>query len=94
MEEALAIFPSFHPDIVLSDIGMPIHDGYELIRRLRQLPGGSRVPAAALTALARSEDRMRALQAGYQTHMSKPVTPAEVVAVVRSLASLQAQRAN
>ena len=90
MDEALAAFADFGPDIVLSDIGMPLHDGYELIRRLRQLPGGATVPAAALTALARSEDRMRALHAGYQTHLSKPIAPAEVVAVVRSLVSLRA----
>jgi CheY-like chemotaxis protein len=94
MDDALAIFSTFHPDIVLSDIGMPGHDGYELIRRLRQLPGGAGVPAAALTALAHSEDRMRALHAGYQTHLAKPIAPAEVVAVVRSLANLHPPRAN
>lgn len=86
--EALKIFPTFNPDIVLSDIGMPERDGYDLIRCLRNLPGGKTVPAAALTALARSEDRMRALQAGFQTHIAKPVAPAELVAVVKSLVSL------
>jgi len=89
MDEALTIFPTFQPDIVLSDIGMPVHDGYEFIRRLRRLPGGAGIPAAALTALARPEDRMRVLEAGYQTHLAKPIAPAEVVAVVRSLASLR-----
>ena len=94
MVDALAIFSSFHPDIVLSDIGMPFHDGYEFIRKLRQLPGGAGIPAAALTALARPEDRMRALHAGFQMHLSKPIAPAEVVAVVRNLANLRMVHAN
>ncbi len=88
-EEAWKIFPMFRPDVVLSDIGMPGHDGYEFIRRIRQFPGGSSVPAAALTALARSDDRMRALHAGFQTHVAKPIAPNELVAVVRSLAALR-----
>ena len=88
-EAALEAFPNFRPHIVLSDIGMPGLDGYELIRRLRQLPGGATVPAAALTALARSEDRTRALEAGFQTHVAKPLVPAELIAIVRSLATLQ-----
>jgi CheY-like chemotaxis protein len=87
--EALILFNTRRPDIVLSDIGMPDRDGYELIRSLRALPTGKAVPAAALTALARSEDRMRALNAGYQAHVSKPVAPAELIAVVRSLVSLR-----
>jgi CheY-like chemotaxis protein len=87
--EALKLFATFAPDIVLSDIGMPERDGYDLIRSLRAMPSGKSVPAAALTALARSEDRMRALNAGYQTHVSKPVAPAELIAVVRSLVSLR-----
>ncbi len=86
---ALEIVGTFFPDVILSDIGMPGQDGYELIRRLRQLPGMAAVPAVALTALVRAEDRMRALRAGFQTHVGKPVTPSELVAVVRSLASLQ-----
>jgi CheY-like chemotaxis protein len=89
-EQAMGLFTSFRPHVVLSDIGMPIQDGYEFIRRMRQLPGGASVPAAALTALARSEDRMRALQAGFQTHVAKPIAPSELVAVVRSLAALHA----
>ncbi|HEY4246572.1 MAG TPA: PAS domain S-box protein [Lacunisphaera sp.] len=87
--DALTIFRTFHPDIVLSDIGMPGRDGYDFIRTLRATPDGKSIPAAALTALARSEDRMRALNAGYQTHVSKPVAPAELIAVVRSLVSLR-----
>jgi PAS domain S-box-containing protein len=87
-EQALAEFKANPPDVILSDIGMPGHDGYELIKRIRELPKGTWVPAAALTALARSEDRMRALRAGFQTHVSKPVAAGELVAVVRSLASV------
>jgi PAS domain S-box-containing protein len=90
--EAVALFSKFSPDVLLSDIGMPGQDGYELIRQIRELPGGRSVPAAALTALARSEDRTRALTAGFQSHISKPVAAAEVVAMVRSLANLSAPR--
>jgi signal transduction histidine kinase/CheY-like chemotaxis protein len=73
-------------DLVISDIGMPEQDGYELIRQLRSLPGeNGRIPAVALTALARSEDRHRALTAGYQIHLSKPVDPAHLVAVVANI---------
>jgi PAS domain S-box-containing protein len=89
MEEALDEFPKFGPDVVVSDIGMPEHDGYELINRLRALPGGRTVPAIALTALARSEDRTRALRAGFQLHVAKPVDFAELVAVVQNLAALR-----
>jgi CheY-like chemotaxis protein/anti-sigma regulatory factor (Ser/Thr protein kinase) len=87
-DQAMMAFKTCAPDVILSDIGMPDLDGYELIRRIRQQPGGANVPAAALTALARSEDRMRALRAGFQTHISKPVAAAELIAVVRSLASV------
>ncbi len=74
--------------VVISDIGMPDEDGYDLIRKVRALPGSAgRIPAVALTALARAEDRKRALLAGYQTHISKPVDPAELVAVIASLAA-------
>ena len=67
------------PDLILSDIGMPGQDGYEFMRRVRQMDAPvSAVPAAALTALARVEDRRRALLAGYQTHLAKPVDPAEL----------------
>jgi len=74
------------PDLILSDIGMPGQDGYEFMRRVRQMDAPvSTVPAAALTALARVEDRKRALLAGYQTHLAKPVDPVELVATVASL---------
>ena len=76
------------PDVLISDIGMPGEDGYDLIRKLRLLPAkqGGRVPAIALTAYARVEDRLRALRSGYQMHVPKPVELAELVAVVDSLA--------
>jgi signal transduction histidine kinase/ActR/RegA family two-component response regulator len=75
------------PSVIVSDIGMPDQDGYDLIKQMRSLPGeAGRVPAVALTALARAEDRKRALSAGYQKHISKPVDPAELVAVIASLA--------
>jgi CheY-like chemotaxis protein len=74
-------------NVLVSDIGMPEHDGYELITRMRALPGNAgRVPAIALTALARDEDRKRTLLAGYQVHISKPVDPAELVTVIATLA--------
>jgi PAS domain S-box-containing protein len=86
--EALERVAAGPPEVVLSDIGMPGQDGYDFMRKLRSLPAdaGGHTPAAALTAFARSEDRMRALRAGYQTHIAKPVDPAELVAVVASLA--------
>jgi PAS domain S-box-containing protein len=75
------------PDVLISDIGMPGEDGYDLIRRVRALPSsrGGDIPAAALTAFARAEDRRRVLSAGYSTHIPKPVEPAELVAAVASL---------
>lgn len=90
MAAALKAFIEFAPDVVLSDIGMPEHDGYEFVTRLRGLPGGRAIPVVALTALARSEDRTRALRAGFQLHIPKPVDFAELVAVVKNLASLRA----
>ena len=71
------------PEIILSDIGMPGEDGYDLIRKVRSLPvvAGGRIPAVALTAFARSEDRQRALLAGYQIHVAKPVEPSELLTV-------------
>jgi CheY-like chemotaxis protein/two-component sensor histidine kinase len=89
VDDAMAKFSDFAPDVVLSDLGMPGKDGYELIRRIREHPFGANTPAAALTALARSEDRTRALTAGFQSHVTKPVAAAEIVAMVRSLASLR-----
>jgi CheY-like chemotaxis protein len=73
--------------VVVSDIGMPDRDGYDFIKDMRAMPGAAgRVPAIALTALARDEDRKRTLLAGYQVHISKPVNPAELVTVIAMLA--------
>lgn len=76
-------------DILISDIGMPHRDGYELITEIRRLPvkRNGNIPAIALTAYARTEDRLRALRSGYQMHVPKPVELAELVAVIASLAS-------
>ncbi|HEY4597401.1 MAG TPA: response regulator [Thermoanaerobaculia bacterium] len=86
--EALAALDRAVPDVLLSDIGMPVQDGYDLIHKLRARgPGrGGDVPAAALTAYARAEDRLRALEAGYQTHLTKPVDPSELIGTVARLA--------
>jgi CheY-like chemotaxis protein len=88
-EAALDTLMRERPDVVLSDIAMPGVDGWEFIARLRRSQDGltRAVPAAALTALARSEDRIRVLTSGYQMHLAKPVNPAELVAAVRALAS-------
>ncbi len=77
------------PDILISDIGMPEEDGYTFIRQVRALPSGdpSQLPAVALTAYARVEDRTRVLLSGFQNHLPKPVEPLELLAVVASLAS-------
>ena len=83
--EALRLIESSAPDILVSDIGMPNMDGYDLIRQIRTRLAAKTLPAAALTAFARSEDRRRALLAGFQTHVAKPVDPAELVAAVASL---------
>jgi CheY-like chemotaxis protein/anti-sigma regulatory factor (Ser/Thr protein kinase) len=75
------------PDVLLSDIGMPDEDGYSLIRRIRlwESQHGGRIPAAALTAYVRADDRAAALTAGFDTHLAKPVEPAELANVVRRL---------
>jgi PAS domain S-box-containing protein len=86
--EALEMLERERPDVLLSDIALQDQDGYELIRKVRSLSPerGGRIPAAALTGYGRLEDRMRALSAGFQLHAAKPVEPAELVAVVASLA--------
>jgi PAS domain S-box-containing protein len=92
--DALARFEGDRPDILVSDIGLPEMDGHDLMRRIRRLDktGRDSVPAIALTAYARSEDRTRALRAGYQAHMAKPVEPAELVATIASLTGLMDTR--
>lgn len=87
-EDALRAVREQIPDVLVSDIGMPVQDGYELMRMIRALPEeqGGRLPAAALTALARTEDRTRAMLAGFQAYVTKPVDGDELVAVVATLA--------
>jgi len=86
--EALAALDRARMDVLVSDIGMPDEDGYALIRKVRARGGrnGPRIPAIALTAYARVEDRARALLAGFQLHVTKPVEPTELVTAVASLA--------
>src|SRR5215217_4552758 len=86
--EALLALEEHKPDILISDLGMPDEDGYSLISKIRALPSeqGGQIPAAALTAYARAEDRMRVLRSGFQFHLPKPVDAAELVTVVASLA--------
>jgi len=86
---ALEVLDRWRPDALVSDIGMPDEDGYSLIAKVRALSReqGGQTPALALTAYARTEDRVRALSAGFQMHMAKPVEPAELVAVVSTLTS-------
>jgi CheY-like chemotaxis protein len=85
-DEALTEIEAWKPQIVVSDIGMPAMDGYSLIRKVRGLESDLHgVPAIALTAYARAEDRMRALAAGFQMHVPKPVEASELVMVIASL---------
>lgn len=86
--DALAEFDGERPDVIVSDLGMPGQDGYELIRqiRIRDAVLGGLTPAAALSAQARSEDRKRALLAGFQSHLAKPADPVELLNIVAGLA--------
>ena len=86
--EAMEMIRHEAPAVLVSDIGMPEEDGYSLIRRVRTLDKsrGGNTPALALTAYARSEDRMQAIRSGYQMHLAKPVEPAELTTVVAALA--------
>jgi len=89
-QEALILYEGIQPDLIVSDIGMPDMDGYEFIAELRRRErnaGRPGVPAVALTAYARVQDRMRALTAGFQMHVAKPVEPAELLTVLSSLRS-------
>lgn len=87
-EEAITRLQADRPDVLVSDIGMPGEDGYGLIRRVRSLAPdmGGGTPALALTAYAREEDRTKAIAAGFQYHVAKPVEPAELIAMVANLA--------
>ncbi|CBN54293.1 MULTISPECIES: response regulator [Kamptonema] len=87
---ALAALENYWPDLLLSDIGMPEADGYQLIARVREMEAlrGGNMPAIALTAYARVEERRRALQAGFQMHLSKPIEPDRLIAGVANLAGI------
>lgn len=85
---ALKVLPELQPDILICDIAMPGEDGYTLIRKIRALKPDDicgKLPAIALTAYGDSEYRSRALEAGFQTHVPKPVDPGELVAIVANL---------
>jgi PAS domain S-box-containing protein len=87
VKEALAAIATERPDVLVSDIGMPLQDGYDLIERLRALPAaeGGALPAVALTAYARTADRTRALLAGFNAHLTKPVEIDQLAAVIASI---------
>ena len=93
VSEALEAFANFQPDILVSDIGMPDEDGYSLIRKIRALypaTGEARnIPAIALTAYARAEDRTLALEAGFQMHIAKPVNPEQLLSTLKELAEAE-----
>lgn len=85
--EGMQCVRSFRPHVLVSDVGMPITDGYQFMRDVRSLADdeGGRTPAIALTAFARSEDRMRAMLAGFQVHVAKPIEPQELAVAIQSL---------
>ena len=87
VRDALEHIERSAPDVLVSDLGMPGMDGYDLIQRIRHMDGAAReIPAAALTAYARSEDRAKALRLGFEMHLAKPIDPSELIAAVASLA--------
>ena len=88
VQEAMAAITGSPPDVLVSDVGMPIEDGLDLIRKVRALPvaQGGQVPAIALTEYTRVQDRKQLLNAGYMSHVPKPVEPTELVSVVARLA--------
>lgn len=90
VKEAIELMGRERIDVLVSDIGMPLEDGYDLIRKVRSLAldEGGGVPALALTAYADEQDRQRALSSGFQQHLSKPIEPADLIAAVSSLANL------
>jgi CheY-like chemotaxis protein len=87
-QQTLDVIGGILPDVLVADIGMPKMDGFELIERIRTNTNAAvrNIPAAALTAYARSEDRIRALRSGFQVHLSKPIDPAELMSTVAKLA--------
>jgi CheY-like chemotaxis protein len=88
--QALDVLRGEHVDVMLADIAMPGEDGYTLVRKLRAMDGAAaKTPAAALTALARDEDRQQALDAGFQLHLAKPIDSESLLAAVAGLAGLR-----
>jgi CheY-like chemotaxis protein len=87
--QALTAMDSWVPDILVSDIAMPGEDGYTLIRKIRarKTEVGGGVPAVALSAYGRDEDRTKALSAGFQVHVGKPVAPSMLVDIVATMAA-------
>lgn len=87
--DGLSLVKSSRPDVIVSDVGMPDRDGYDFIRDVRNLAAasGGEIPAVAITAFARGEDRTKSLIAGFQAHVAKPVEPRELVAAIRALQS-------
>jgi signal transduction histidine kinase len=87
--EAIRLLESESPDVLISDIGMPVTDGYDLLKTIRSLGPAHRgdIPAIALTAFARNEDRSKALTVGYAAHLTKPIEPAALVTTVASVAA-------
>ena len=83
--ESLPLVEDWQPSVLVSDISMPVEDGYSLIRKVRRIPSARKLPAVALTGYARPEDRMRALAAGFNMHVSKPVEAGELVMVIARL---------
>jgi PAS domain S-box-containing protein len=92
--EALKVLDNFKPDILVSDIEMPFEDGYSLMRKIRAIEGAGniRLPAIALTAHARAEDELKALEAGFQSHIAKPVEPIELISLISRLAQSTAPK--
>ncbi|HEX8031110.1 MAG TPA: ATP-binding protein [Vicinamibacterales bacterium] len=81
--ECLRITGEWSPDVLICDVGLPDDDGYGLLQRLRRMPQGEHVPAIALTAYARPEDRAKALAAGFRAHLSKPLDPESLLREIR-----------
>jgi len=89
--EALEVLERDRPHLLVSDIAMPVEDGYALLKKIRALPPerGGRIPAIALTAHSLVQDRLQSLRAGFQSHVPKPVVPEELVEVVASIIHLR-----
>jgi CheY-like chemotaxis protein len=85
VDDGLHAFQQRRPDVIVSDIGMPDKDGYSFVAAVVSLTADRRVPAIALTALARAEDRQRALEAGFQLHIAKPFEPRELSEAIARL---------